>query len=78
MWPPTQSMATMPMLESAESSAGIAATKPRPTCRPIRDAVCLRRRPTSSILTMTATTPYTPAVRTRATTMRMMSRGRKA
>ena len=78
MWPPTQSIATVPTAESVESSLGIPATRPRPTVCPTRDAVWVRCRPTSSILTMTATTPYTAAVRTKATTMRMMSRGTNA
>ena len=40
-----------------------------------RDERCARLSPTSSIFTMTATTPYTAAVMTKATTTRMISRG---
>ncbi len=75
MWPPTQSIATVPMADSAASSLGIAVTRPRPTFCAKREVRCARLNPMSSILTMRATTPYTAMVMTRATTMRMMSRG---
>ncbi|CKT65414.1 Uncharacterised protein [Mycobacterium tuberculosis] len=75
MWPPTQSMAPIPTADSADSSLGIPATRPPPIRCPNRDAVWVRRRPTSSIWTMTATTPYTAAVMTRATMTRTMRRG---
>ena len=75
MWPPTQSIATVPMVDSADSSLGIAATRPRPTFCAKRDVRCARLNPMSSIFTISATTPYTAMVMTRATTMRMMNRG---
>ena len=78
MWPPTQSIATVPMVESADSSLGIPATRPRPTLCANVDERCARLSPMSSIFTMAATTPYTAAVMTKATTTRMISRGKNA
>ena len=75
MWPPTQSIATVPMVDSADSSLGIAATSPRPIFCANRDVRWARLNPMSSIFTISATTPYTAAVMTKATTTRMMKRG---
>ena len=57
MWPPTHSIATVPIVDSAESSLGIAATSPRPTFCENFDVRCARFSPMSSIFTISATTP---------------------
>ena len=75
MCPPTHSIATVPMTDSADSSLGMPATRPRPTFLANRDDRWVRLRPMSSIFTMPATTPYTAIVITTATTSRMISRG---
>ena len=75
MCPPTQSIATVPMMPMAVRTFGIAVTRALPS--PAVRGFSARRRPTSSILTMSATTPYTTRVMKTATIARITVRERK-
>ena len=71
MWPPTQSIATVPMTVTTRSTCGMALTSPAPNERPPEvEAFWCRCRPTSSIFTISPTAPYTPTVMRTATTAR--------
>src|SRR6478735_3591246 len=74
MWPPTQSIAAIPMTEIVASSLGVPTRRPWPILPPNPDERWVRRRPMSSSFTMIATTPYTAIVMAMATTTRITSR----
>jgi hypothetical protein len=57
MCPPTHSIAAVPMTVRAVSSFGMPLTRPRPRPATALPERCDRLRPTSSIFTMTPTTP---------------------
>ena len=57
MWPPTHSMASVPMREMPASSFGMKPTIPRPIRWEAGESRLDRARPTSSIFTISATTP---------------------
>ena len=57
MWPPTHSIAAVPTMESQASSLGMPVTSNIPTRRERGDWRSASRKPTSSIFTMSATTP---------------------
>ncbi|CPU64461.1 Uncharacterised protein [Mycobacteroides abscessus] len=57
MWPPTQSIATIPTIEMTDMTFGIALTSPRPNDWTQGVSRFARCRPMSSIFTMSATTP---------------------
>ena len=74
MCPPTHSIAAMPTFESIDITTGIERTSPRPNEAASPSRVCVSRRPTSSIFTIRATAPYTPAVIASATSTRITAR----
>ena len=51
------SIAAVPTTEITDSSFGIARTMPRPSLASPAESPCASRSPTSSILTITPTTP---------------------
>ena len=77
MWPPTHTIAAVPTTESTARTFGMPATIPRPIRWARGRPDSTMRRPTSSIFTISATTPYTTAVIRTATTTRMTARDTK-